>query len=232
MVVAMLALGAALAGVANGGIGGTKAPLAATPFITGAHVLDGSLTGADINQATLTGVANAAHANAADSATNAGHATTADSASSATNATNAGNAAALGGDAAGSYLERTLKPGETETGVFGGSSAGSTNGSNFIQAEITFQPKLAADLCVTSCPQVERLAVGAPPTANCPGIGRAARGHLCLYEGRNDNGTFCCAAADPQTGGTAIRTYGTLVYWSIAGDTSGFVRGNWALTAP
>jgi len=96
MVVAMIALGAAMAGVANGGIGGSKlAPTAAAgPFITGAHVLDGSLTGADINQATLTAVANAAHANGADFATNAGHATSADSA---TNATNAGNANTLGG---------------------------------------------------------------------------------------------------------------------------------------
>jgi hypothetical protein len=69
-------------------------------------------------------------------------------------------------------------------------------------------------------------------SVNCPGVGQAARGHLCFYQGRNDDATFCCDSADPQSTGTAVRSYGTLVYWSIAADTTGFVRGNWALTAP
>jgi hypothetical protein len=81
MVVAMIALGAAMAGVANGGIGSKAAPSAtAGPFITGAHVLPDSLTGANINESTLGVVPSATHAATADQAT---HATSADSATNA-----------------------------------------------------------------------------------------------------------------------------------------------------
>jgi hypothetical protein len=63
--------------------------------VLGSKVKDASLTGADINAATLGKVpaaANADHATSADSSTNSGHATSADSATNATNAGNATNA--------------------------------------------------------------------------------------------------------------------------------------------
>jgi hypothetical protein len=94
-VIAAIALIVATAGVATAGrsSAGSKpqAAAAVTPFITGTHVLDNSLTGADINEGTLGPV---------PAATNATHAT------SATTATTASNANALGGQTPAAFQSR------------------------------------------------------------------------------------------------------------------------------
>lgn len=214
MVVAMIALGAAMAGVANGGIGSKSAPTAAAgPFITGAHVLDGSLTGADINQATLTAVANAAHANGADFATNAGHATSADS---------AGNANTLGGVAPNRYLlpGYTLASGDTETGAYG--TAASTG--EWGVAAITFVPKLAAAPTATEY-------VSGAGTATCPGRGQATPGRLCIYQGWISTMTLSCIGSPAAACGTGPTVDGAEVYFSSSA-TTGNTTGTWAYKAP
>jgi hypothetical protein len=140
---------------------------------------------------------------------------------------NATNAKQLGGVAARDYQESTLPSGRTETGIFNWSGY-STSGS-YVSDAIQFSPPLAADLNTS---HAKYQSVGTTST-QCPGVGRAARGWLCLYEGRNDGGdTFYSAKGDPQGTGSAIRSYGTIAYWMITASGATIIRGTWAVTAP
>ncbi len=228
LVVSMIALVVASAGVANGGIGGSKlAPTAAAgPFITGAHVLDGSLTGADINQATLTAVANAAHANGADFATNAGHATSADSASS---ATNAGNANTLGGIAPSGYFRTSgdLPAGVTLRGNYavGGQLSGA-NGFGWEGVSYLFPMRVA--------PTPHFIPSGTTPPAGCPGSAtnpQASPGNLCVYE---DFSSLVSAVHifKPEVGGTDQAGKWGFGLWFISNNAgNGFSYGSWAATS-
>jgi asparagine N-glycosylation enzyme membrane subunit Stt3 len=203
--------------------------------VTTKKIKNGAVTKAKINTSGLM-VPNAGHANSADSATNAAHANSADSAinaahasnsDNAVNASNAANATQLGGVAASSYQQRTLPSGQTETGIF--SWWGYATASTYIADKIEFNPPLAADLDSSHY----QYHSGGTTSANCPGVGQAAPGWLCLYEGRNDgNDTFQNANADPESNSSAIRSYGTIAYWQMTGTASTLIRGTWAVTAP
>lgn len=120
--------------------------------VDGSKVIDGSLTGADLNVGTLGVVPNASHAAIADNATKADnaskadHATNADSAKDADHATNSDQ---LGGQSASAYLKGTDSvPG----GVLGGTYAAPTlRGSGFGTAgpESLFSPEMCSSGAVS-----------------------------------------------------------------------------------
>ncbi len=57
---------------------------------------------------------------------------------------------------------------------------------------------------------------GGATTANCPGVGQAARGQLCVYERFGSNDTFG-AIFDPATGsGPSANADGFVIYVNAA----------------
>ncbi len=114
--------------------GAVTHPKLAPNSVDGSNVIDGSLTGADVNAGTLGTVpsaTSAAHATAADSAT---HATSADSATHATSAdaaAQATNSEQLGGSAASTYVKGSeTVPGGQLAGTYAAPSLrGSGSGS-------------------------------------------------------------------------------------------------------
>lgn len=190
--------------VTNGKIGANA--------VTGAIVKNDSLTGADIIESTIAKVPAAA---AADAAT---HATTADS------ATTAANASALGGVAASGYLRSTLPSGQTESGNYsvGGSGTGYMNQG--------FQFAMPLSAAVDGA-HVEFHTAGTTST-NCPGLGQAAAGFLCVYEAAAGNRN--AAAGSPvanHNGNAGADTYGFNV-WLGSTNTNAFSYGSWTVKAP
>ena len=142
---------------------------------------------------------------------------------SATSASNAANADTLDSLDSTALLTQTLRAGETEVGSFSSTAPA----SGFGDATIVFRPRLPADIPVANA---HRLASGSSSAA-CPGIGQAARGHLCAYEAFNNGMSSFHGFLDPQGGSFGVRSYGTVLLWGSAIDV-GNVRGNWAVTAP
>ena len=159
---------------------------------------------------------------------NAATAGRADSAASADNATNAGNANTLDNKDSSELLgmEATLQPGQTLTGVFAASS-GATSG--IYNTAVGFRPKLPADI---DDAHFHYLANG-QTSAECPGYGQAAAGHLCFYPAWSNAVTFSGAwpANSSFRAGNESDQLGTALYFTSTGTGSN-VRGTWAVTAP
>jgi hypothetical protein len=187
--------------------------------ITTAKLRNGAVTQKKLGR-NLT-VANALHANSANSAgsaTNASHATNADNATNANNATNAGHANSASN---ASGLSGPLASGQTLKGTFGMGG----NGPGFVQEEgITFQIPLA------SAPTQHYIAPGGASTPQCPGsvsAPSAAPGQLCFYGAvqTNANG-LSTVSGFPKTIGTVIFPAGVTANNNYESD------GTWAVTAP
>jgi hypothetical protein len=116
--------------------------------------------------------------------------------------------------------ETVLPSGQSESGVYGGSSSGS--GDSFAITVQYTQP-LATPISESNIVKTTST------TANCPGQGQAARGFLCLYELENQGSTFDGAIGAysllPSPDPGALLAYG-----SSAADA--FVWGTWTVTAP
>jgi hypothetical protein len=156
--------------------------------------------------------ASASYAATAGSATNAGHSSTADSAT---------NASDLGGSPPSSYESSVLAPGQTETGIY---SVGSQATGAFDAGAIAFDPPVA-----TGVPHDEYLAPGTPGTAQCPGVGHAAAGYLCVYSSVSSGTTFAgmYKPSSPSAGG--VDPGGTAIYFT-ATEVGSYNRGVWAVT--
>jgi hypothetical protein len=179
--------------------------------VTTAKIKNRAVTGAKINTGSLGTVPSAAQA------TSAGHATSADSAASAQNAT------ALGGVPAKQYMTGILGSGQTETGVFGtGGGLG-----DFLVAAINFIPRLPAPLDGS---HAVYLPLGASDP-NCPGVGKADPGFLCVYAGGEVTISFIGFYPPDATGGSGTTADGATLYFSPTADGS-HVRGTWAYRAP
>jgi hypothetical protein len=92
---------------------------------------------------------------------------------------NATNSSDLGGTAAAAYSQygATLPSGKTETGDWGGGfTAANADTSAFIVT--SFPVPLAAALGVGHA-----IFVSGSSATNCPGVGQAAAGYLCVYQG-------------------------------------------------
>jgi hypothetical protein len=121
-----------------------------------------------------------------------------------------------------SQTQRALRSGETMRGTFLAAGADTTSG--YIGTSITFPHRLPANFVKANVQYID----GATST-QCPGVGQAAPGWACFYEGQNSLATLCCIYSenynDPSVG-----TFGTRIYWTVTG--SNYVDGNWAITAP
>lgn len=121
-------------------------------------------------------------------------------------------------------VQRALRSGETMRGTFLAAGADTTGG--YIGTSITFPMRLPGNFDKGN---VEYILEGDPGTTNCPGVGVAAPGWACFYEGQNSNATLCCIY-DEGYANYAVGTFGTRMYWTVT--NSNYVDGNWAITAP
>jgi hypothetical protein len=187
--------------------GAVTHPKLAANSVDGSNVVDGSLTGADVNAGTLGTVpsaTSAAHATTASEATSASHATSADSAAHAssadvaTHATSADSAALatnseqLGGSAASAYV----KGSET---VPGGQLAGTYaapilrgSGSGTAGAQTLFAPETCSSSSTVSGPSV---------TVTVPASGFAEFLASAQFQTVTGNSLSACLVED---GGSAV----------------------------
>jgi hypothetical protein len=131
------------------------------------------------------------------------------------------NAAALGGHAASFFSPATLRPGQSESGVWavgGGSSAGDSLGEGF-----AFPTPLAAPLDPS---HVEYRGKGTD--SHCSGVGHAAPGYLCVYASFRKHVT---AAVFDHTGHAGSDAYGFFLGLTVT-VKPGFAYGSWTVTAP
>src|SRR5262249_50250951 len=146
--------------------------------LTGADVKDHSLTPADFHGSVRgargkTGPRGPAGPAGATGPAGPQGATGATGATVATGATGAPGAQGAAGPLIG-----TLPPGATLRGAFGGGSNVPTGSASAVEASFSYAFQLATS------PTVNRIQVGGPSTAACPGSvlnPQAAAGNLCLY---------------------------------------------------
>jgi hypothetical protein len=125
-------------------------------------------------------------------------------------------------------LTEPLASGETLTGIWGTNAPGSATTPGRGLAPIAFRPELAADLPNGSA---HYLTAGST-TAECPGVGQAAAGHLCVYEGFSVGASFRDFANAGDAGaGSGVSKEGTILRLEGT-DPLGQARGTWAVTAP
>jgi hypothetical protein len=115
-----------------------------------------------------------------------------------------------------------LPGGESESGAFAVGSAGGNKG--FAAEGISFAQPLDGIIPGT------QVVFNTPHTtsANCPGVGQAARGYLCFYAGEEENLSFYSAFGFAGEGHIAV--YGFTVFFKVSGE--GFIDGAWTATAP
>lgn len=168
--------------------------------VTTSKIADKAVTGAKVADGSLTGT----DINAASLGTvpNANRAASSDSASGLT----------------------TLPSGKSQSGFY--AAGGGESGGGYIAQGITFQQPLAAPIPEGN---VEWLREG-EVSAACPGVGKAAPNHLCLYDNEESNVELCCiydfAFNDP-----AADRNGFIAYWEPTAGGS-YVSGEWTVTAP
>jgi hypothetical protein len=176
--------------------------------VTTSKIKNGAVTGAKVNAGTLGTVPNATHAGSAD---------TANTASSAKSATHADTASTTTGIS-------PLPSGHSESGFY--AAGGGESSGGYIAQGITFQQPLAAPIPEGNVEWLEE----EETSSSCPGPGKAAPNHLCLYDNEESSVQLCCiydfAFNDP-----AADKNGFIVYWEPTGSGS-YVSGEWTVTAP
>jgi hypothetical protein len=121
--------------------------------------------------------------------------------------------------------DTTLAPGKTLTGSWG--VGGGPNGwaSDAVQFRIPLaSPPVASDYIPNA----------AAETANCPGPGHAAAGHLCVYriEGTGVLSFSAIYSDDDGTSNAGASTNGFLIYLSSGATSLNYASGSWSVTAP
>lgn len=132
------------------------------------------------------------------------------------------DAGTLEGDAKSTFQQwgDTLPHGESLTGAW--VIAGDIG---FPGEGITFSTPLPGDIPISNAHYID----GAF-TADCPGPGQAAVGHLCAYEA-DSSGTFSFQCfCDPSTGAIAVRSYGTSMFLDFTSN-AGWAFGTWTVTS-
>lgn len=245
LVISLIALFVALGGTTYAATSLPKNSVGAKQLkknaVTSAKIKNGAVTAAKLKNgltvplaAHATDADSATHADSATSsasATNASHATTADSATSATHATNADsagdatNASNLGGHSSSFYAPVTLQSGQTESGNYAIAGGDSTSG-HAVEA-FTFPHPLAAALDGS---HVQWLS--GTTSANCPGVGQAAAGYLCVYAESTNNLTGdAVLPIKDHTPNNGADSYGFMMLFVVTGADS-ISWGTWTVKAP
>ena len=144
----------------------------------------------------------------------------------ATGATGATGAAGAKGDKGDSFtLATTLATGQTETGQY--SAWGSTNGG-FLGQTVSYRIPLPATVLSAN---VHFLTAPLAFTVNCPAVGQALAGHLCVYEYTSQNRSFggIFSLTNAVAAGSAKDGFDL---WFTSTGAGSFTYGEYAVTAP
>ncbi len=117
-----------------------------------------------------------------------------------------------------------LASGHSESGFYAAGSGGGESG--YIAQGVTFRQSLAQAIS-------PGYAVWLPTgetTANCPGVGTAAPGYLCLYDNEEYHVELCCIYDDALDEPAADKN-GFIVYWEPS-NPEAYVSGEYTVTAP
>jgi hypothetical protein len=120
----------------------------------------------------------------------------------------------------------TLPSGRSETGMFGTGTGNTTGG--YIGDSITYPRRLARAIRSRHIIDVQ----GAPSAPHCPGIGRADRGYLCLYDNDPTNVDLPLRYSRSPWVWSGGPSYGVVLFWPITGTGDAYVGGTWTVTAP
>jgi hypothetical protein len=128
-----------------------------------------------------------------------------------------------------------LPSGQSESGFY--AAAGGYLTGSYVATAITYAQPLATP--IANADVIWNLSGTTSP--NCPGIGQAGRGYLCLYD--NEQSGLSDYAYDyafystggPATPGSATTfstpSWGAILYWTVTGG-GGYVSGEYTVTAP
>jgi hypothetical protein len=119
-----------------------------------------------------------------------------------------------------------LPSGKSMTGMFG-TAGGNSSAGGYLGDSITYPRPLSKPIADSHIIDVQ--GTSAP---HCPGIGRAARGYLCLYNGDVSGvGTGFGYSTNSFVHTTGKPSYGVVLYWVVSGSQP-YVGGTWTVTAP
>jgi hypothetical protein len=117
----------------------------------------------------------------------------------------------------------TLSSGETETGAW----ATSGDNGDWGMVAINFFPRLPAPIPVAN---EKFVPFGVSSTPECPGVGHAEPGYLCVYEVHEYQMSFSNFASPIAATGEDSSTSGAVIYLHSSAQ-AGNAYGNWAYTA-
>jgi hypothetical protein len=178
--------------------------------VTSSKVKDGSLLSKDFKPGQL--VAGAAGATGATGATGP-----------------KGDAGPKGDKGADFTADTTLASGKTLTGQWGTFGTATANGGSLSDV-VNYRLPLAATPAANSAHYITTPAY----TTQCPGVGQAAAGHLCIYSIASAGATFSgIYGIEPgTTGGGRGAKDGFQISFNTTGTGGAWSYGAWAMTAP
>lgn len=119
--------------------------------------------------------------------------------------------------------KRVLGSGQSQSGAFSAAAGNSTGAAGWLGVGITYEQPLAAPIDNNNIVDVRD--ASAP---NCPGIGQAAPGYLCLYN-------TITSGVDPaymySEESYVNGRIGVVIYFPVNGDQP-YVGGTYTVTAP
>jgi hypothetical protein len=117
-----------------------------------------------------------------------------------------------------------LASGNSESGFYAAGSGGGESG--YIAQGVTFRQPLAEPIAPGNAVWLE----AGKTTPECPGVGSAAPGFLCLYDNEEYKVSLCCIY-DNALDEPAADKNGFIVYWEPS-NPEAYVSGEYTVTAP
>jgi hypothetical protein len=104
------------------------------------------------------------------------------------------------------------------------------HGGGYLGAAVTYRLPLAATPAAASAHYI----TGSSFTAQCPGVGEAAGGELCIYEAGSSSALFgVIYAVEPASTATNRGSKdGFQIQFTTSGTSNAYAYGTWATTAP
>jgi hypothetical protein len=146
----------------------------------------------------------------------------------------AGAPGAPGTPGANLTAETPLPSGQSESGTFSAGGGADTGyeyeagkfGFGFIGTGITYVQPLA-----TAIPDGNVIEVTGTSAPHCEGVGKAARGYLCLYNW-DDNDTEAAIVYSDDKGDFSSPSPGVVLYWYVHESGEPYAGGEYTVTAP